>query len=187
MPMTARDRRVLIIGGIVIAVALVGALLINLTSGGGNEALPSFGPPRSPSTGPSPSSTNQPQPPPAAAGRDPFSVPPGLAPAAPPGSSGSPGGGGGGGGGGGTQTTPPPTLPGNGSSTQIGGHTVVLVSVYPRNGASYAQVEVDGTVYNPVVGAHFAGGQFLLRSTSGGCANFLFGDQSFSLCTNPQK
>ena len=63
----------------------------------------------------------------------------------------------------------------------------MLVSVYPRNGLSYAQVEVDGTVYNPAVGSHFAGGEFLLRSTSGGCANFLFGDQSFSLCTNPQK
>jgi hypothetical protein len=59
--------------------------------------------------------------------------------------------------------------------------------VYSINGVDYAQVEVDGTVYHPSVGAHFAGGSFLLRSTSGGCANFLFGDQSFSLCTNPQK
>jgi hypothetical protein len=83
--------------------------------------------------------------------------------------------------------TPTPTLPGNGSAFRIGGHTVVLVSVYAVSGISHAQVEVDGTIFNPAVGSHFDGGQFQLRSTNGTCANFLFGDQAFSLCTNPLK
>jgi hypothetical protein len=64
---------------------------------------------------------------------------------------------------------------------------VVLVSVYAVSGVGHAQVEVDGVIYNPAVGAHFAGGQFQLRSTNGTCANFLYGDQAFTLCTNPLK
>jgi hypothetical protein len=42
-------------------------------------------------------------------------------------------------------------------------------------------------VYSPPVGGRFAGGEFRLVSTSGNCAGLLFGDQSFSLCTTPQK
>jgi hypothetical protein len=188
MPLTARDRRTLKFGGIAVGVLLVGFLLFNLLSGGGgNEALftPSLGP-HSPAASPTASASQQP-PAPALNGRDPFSIPPGLGGSAPsgstssspPGTSGPTG----------TRSpTPTPTLPGNGASTRIGGHTVVLLDTYKTaDGVSHAQVEVDGTVYSPPVGGRFAGGEFKLVSTSGNCAGLLFGDQSFSLCTTPQK
>ena len=178
MPLTSRDRRTLIVGGIVLGVILVGFLVFNLLSGGGNNALPTISfRPHSPSVAPSPSGSGQ-RPPPAAAGRDPFSIPPGLGGSAAP--SGGPGPSG-------QSQGPPPTLPGNGSAFRIGGHTVVLVSVYTVSGIGHAQVEVDGVIYKPAVGAHFEAGQFQLRSINGTCANFLFGDQAFSLCTNPLK
>jgi hypothetical protein len=183
MPLSARDRRTLIYGGIALGV-IVGAYLIYtlFLSGGSNQALPTFSPITHPPVSATPSRSSQQPPPPAAELRDPFSVPPGLGPSATPsGATGSTGSGGG------TSSGPPPTVPGNGSSIVIGGHTVVLISVYTHNGVSYAQVEVDGVVYTPSVGAHFHNGEFLLRSTSGDCASFLFGDQAFGLCTNPQK
>ncbi len=181
MPLTPKDRRTLIVGGIVLGVVLVGFLVFNLLSGGGSGALPPIvGGTHSPIVNPT-TATTQPNPPPAAAGRDPFSIPPGMGSVAPSGGTGSPGPTG-------TQTqTPTPTLPGNGSAFRIGGHTVVLVSVYAVSGISHAQVEVDGVMYEPSVGAHFDAGMFQLRSTNGTCANFLFGDQAFSLCTNPLK
>jgi hypothetical protein len=186
MPMTARDRRTVTIGGIVIGVLLVGFLGVKLLGGGGGtEAFPSFSfHPASPSASPTATGAQQ-QPAPALNGRDPFSIPPGLGGSAapsggstassPPGTSTS-------------TSTPPPTLPGNGASTRIGGHTVVLLDTYKTaDDVSHAQVEVDGTVYSPPVGGRFAGGEFKLVSTSGNCAGLLFGDQSFSLCTTPQK
>ena len=90
------------------------------------------------------------------------------------------------GGGGGTQT-PSPTAPGGGSSRNVGGSTVVLLDIFQRDGATHAQVEVDGTVYDVVVGEQFAGGRFELRSVGGNCATFLFGDEQFTLCINAQK
>jgi len=184
--MTARDRRTLMIGGIVVGVLLVGFLAVNLLSGGGGtESFPSFSfHPGSP-TSSSASGSPQQLPPPALTGRDPFSVPLGFGGAtsspgttSPSGSSSSTG----------TQSpTSTPTLPGGGSSTQIGGHTVVLESVNSVGGVEHAQVEVDGTVYNPPVGGRFANGDFKLVSTSGDCAGLLFGDQSFTLCARPQK
>jgi hypothetical protein len=182
MPLSARDRRTLTYGAIALGV-IVGAYLIYtlFLSGGGNQALSPFSPVGHPPTTATPSRSGGQPPPPAAELRDPFSVPPGLGPSATPPASGSSGGGGG------TSTGPTPTVPGNGSSIVIGGHTVVLISVYTHNGVSYAQVEVDGVVYTPSVGAHFHNGEFMLRSTSGDCASFLFGDQAFGLCVNPQK
>jgi len=163
---------------------VVGFLLINLLSGGGGtEGLPSLGPAsRAPSASPTGSGSPQAVPVPALSGRDPFSVPPGLGTSSPSGTSGptsSPTG---------TQSpTSTPTLPGGGSSTQIGGHTVVLESVNSVGGVQHAQFEVDGAVYNPPVGGRFANGDFKLVSTSGDCAGLLFGDQSFTLCARPQK
>jgi hypothetical protein len=188
MALTARDRRTLIIGGVVLGVLLVGVLLVNLLSGGGAlPPLPSFSPRPPLATGTSSASaTPESTPPPALSGRDPFSIPPGLGAggsvssgtASPTGTS-SPTGTG--------SATASPTLPGNGSSTSLGGHTVVLLDVYSRQGIRHAQVEVDGTVYRPRVGGRFAGGEFKLVSTSGSCAVLLFGDQSFTLCTTPLK
>ena len=83
-----------------------------------------------------------------------------------------------------TGPTNPPT---NGSTTVIGGHTVVLIDTFTSNGVSHATVEVDGIVYNPAEGATFAGGNFELRDVAGNCATFLFGDESFTLCFTPSK
>jgi len=188
MPMTARDRRTLTIGGGIVGVLLVGFLLMNLLSGGGGtQGLPSLGPAsRAPSATASISGSPQQQPAPALAGRDPFSIPPGFGGATststgtsgPSGTSSPPG----------AQTsTSTPTLPGGGSSSRIGGHTVVLESVFSEGGVQHSQVEVDGTVYRPPVGGRFDNGQFKLVSTSGNCATMLFGDQSFTLCAQPQK
>jgi hypothetical protein len=183
MPMTARDRKVLKFGGIAVGAMLVLFFASKLLSGG-SGAFPPLPPTVPKQSAGTPSPTSGELPPPAATERDPFAVPGGLGTSTespPPSDSGGP-----------TQTsspppTPTPTLPGNGASTQIGGHTVVLLDVYTVDGTEHAQVEVDGTVYRPAVGARFAGGSFRLRSTSGDCAGFLYGDQSFTLCTRPQK
>jgi hypothetical protein len=179
--MTERDRKVLKFGGVAVGAMLVLFFVSKLLSGG-SDAFPPLPPtvPRQSTPGPSP--TAGALPPPAASQRDPFAVPGGLGTSTespPPSDTGSP-----------TQTispTPSPTLPGNGASIQIGGHTVVLLDVYSFDGVQHAQVEVDGTVFRPSVGSRFAGGRFRLRSTSGDCAGFLYGDQSFTLCTRPQK
>lgn len=201
MPLSPRDRRTLIIGGIVMACILVAFVLFNVLVNGTTGATPSFAPIGSGSTGPSvgptvsPSGsvgpTTGPTVPPAQnfTGRDPFSVPPVLAPSASAsgGGSSSPTPSGGGSGTTPPPTTPPPTNPGGGSSIVMGGHTVVLLDTFEHNGTSMAQVEVDGTVYNVAVGHTFAGGRFELRSASGGCATFLYGDQPFSLCATASK
>jgi hypothetical protein len=160
-------------------------------------------------TGPSESgspSQGGPSPSPIFSGRDPFSLPPQFQTIAPPSGVTGPGPTGGGvtgpgptGGGGvtgpgptgGGVTGPGPTgstnPPTNGSTTVIGGHTVVLIDTFTSNGVSHATVEVDGIVYNPAEGATFAGGNFELRDVAGNCATFLFGDESFTLCFTPSK
>jgi hypothetical protein len=80
----------------------------------------------------------------------------------------------------------PNSSPGQGSSTSIGGHTVVLDSIFTVNGVQKVQVEVDGHVYTVAPGQSFAG-NFKLVSISGSCANFTYGDQSFSLCLSSNK
>ena len=172
-------------------VLLAGFVLFSFL-GGGEEAFPPI-PPTVPGTGsPSPSPGGGGPPIQSFTGRDPFSVPPALSPSPSPtvpGGSPSPSGGGSGTpspSGGGSQT-PSPTAPGNGSSQNVGGSTVVLLDIFQRDGATHAQVEVDGTVYDVVVGEQFAGGRFELRSVGGSCATFLFGDESFTLCITAQK
>ena len=193
MALSERDRRTVTIGGIVMGVLLAGFVLFSFL-GGGEEPLAPI-PPTIPGTGsPSPSPGGGVPPIQSFTGRDPFSVPPALSPPAPPSPPGggggsqtpSPSGGGGGGGGGGSQT-PSPTAPGNGSSRNVGGSTVVLLDIFQRDGATHVQVEVDGTVHDVVVGEQFAGGRFELRSVGGNCATFLFGDESFTLCITAQK
>jgi hypothetical protein len=196
MALSDRDRRTVTIGGIVIGALLAGFLVFTLLGGG--EEPPPF--PPIPTTSPLPSTpTPSPGGPPIQnfTGRDPFSVPPGLSPSPSPTTgvdgtgtpSPSPGDGDGDGDGG----TPPtngdgePTAPGDGSSQNVGGSTVVLLDVFERDGATMVQVEVDGTVYNVGIGERFAGGRFELLSVSGNCAMFLFGDEQFSLCISAQK
>ena len=206
MPLSDKDRRALKIGGIVAAILIVALLAAGQLGKGGTQALPplSVGPSTTgapstgPTTGPTGSATPSgggPSPSPIFAGRDPFSIPPqfatasgatgptgpsgpsgGTGPTGPSGSTGSP-----------TSPTSTPTAPSNGSSTVIGGHTVVLIDTFTHNGNQMASVEVDGTVYNVVEGHSFSGGTFSLRDVAGNCATFLYGDQSFTLCLIPQK
>jgi hypothetical protein len=62
-------------------------------------------------------------------------------------------------------------------STVVGGHNVSLININGEN----VQVSVDGQTHTVQPGDQFEG-NFELVSVSGGCANFLFGDQSFTLC-----
>jgi hypothetical protein len=186
MALSERDRRTVTIGGIVVGVLLAGFVLFSLL-GGGEEALPPL-PPTTPG-GPSPTPSPGPGGPPIQSftGRDPFSVPPALSPSpSPTVPTGSPGGPPPPTGDGGTDT-PAPTAPGDGSSQNVGGSTVVLLDIFERDGATRVQVEVDGTVFNVGIGEPFAGGRFELRSVSGNCATFLFGDEQFTLCITAQK
>ncbi|HTG47085.1 MAG TPA: hypothetical protein VK646_05480 [Actinomycetota bacterium] len=195
MPLSDRDRRTLIIGGVIVGVLLVGLLLFTLLSGGGggSEALPSFPPPGSPQPTTAPTTAPSPVHPVAVfTGRDPFSKPGAFATTSS--SSGSPTGSPSGSGTGtGTPTgsgtgTGTPTQPGNGSSETVGGHQIVLLDTFQANGQTRAQVEIDGTAYNVAVGETFGpGDRYELRSVSGDCATFLFGDESFTLCITPQK
>ncbi len=200
MPLTPRDRRTLMIGGVILGVLLLGFLVMNVLSGGGeDEAIPSLPPITvSPGAGggePSVSPSNGVSPIPVFTGRDPFSIPPALSPTTSTATttvttSGSV-----------TVTTTvstspsttvttsvSPSQPGGGSSQVVGGKTVVLLSVFSRQGEPMVQVEVDGRVFNNVgIGDTFDGGRYELRSVSGNCATFLFGDESFTLCANSTK
>jgi hypothetical protein len=62
-------------------------------------------------------------------------------------------------------------------STVVGGHNVSLINI----SGDTVQVSVDGQTHTVEPGDSFEG-NFELVSVSGGCANFLFGDQSFTLC-----
>jgi hypothetical protein len=179
-------------------VLLIGFFLFNtISGGGGEEAIPSLPPITSspggggvPTTSPSATPGTGVSPTPAFTGRDPFSIPPALASA--PGTTTPPTGPG-------TTTPPtttpptnttttPPTTPGGGSSTVKGGKTVVLLDTFKNpGGQQMVQVEVDGTVYNVGIGETFGGGSFELRSVSGDCATFVYGDEPFTLCANSTK
>jgi hypothetical protein len=201
MPMTARDRRTLIIGGVVLGVLIVGYLLLNVVLGGGDDTGGTTLPPID--TGASPATGTPTQAPTSASpvvnftGRDPFSIPGALAPTATATATAT------------TTTsvsgtttvtvtvtptttitptvtpTATPTQPGG--SITIGGHTVVLLDTFTSGGKQIAQVEVDGKVYSVSEGEKFAGGQFKLVSISGDCATFLYGDEKFTLCATSPK
>jgi hypothetical protein len=180
MALSERDRRTVTYGGIGIGVLLAGFLLFSVL-GGGEEEFPPIPDTQPPTSSPTPSPGGGP-PIQSFTGRDPFSVPPALSPSPPPttpGPSGSPSGS--------PIGTPSPTTPGNGSSQNVGGSTVVLLDIFERDGATRVQVEVDGTVFDVGIGEQFAGGRFELRSVADSCATFLFGDERFTLCISPQK
>ena len=64
----------------------------------------------------------------------------------------------------------------------------MLLDTFTANGVEQAQVEVDGTVYDPSVGETFGPNKiYRLQSVSGNCATFLYGDESFTLCVSPSK
>jgi hypothetical protein len=175
MAPSLRTRRPLVIlSAVVIAVSSVMFLVV---SGGSNNSRAQGG--SNPFSPPPPHASPSMRPhSPSFAGRDPFR-PPGTVPSPVP--TGSP--------------TPTPTIspagspppgPGGGSSTTIGGHTVVLDDVFTVSGVVKAQVEVDGVVYTVAPGQRFDG-NFKLVRIQGSCGAFLFGDQDFTLCGSVNK
>jgi len=207
MQLTPRGRKLLQIAGVVLPLLLITWFLFLRPEGGEDVALPDF---PSGATGPSgvtgviPNESPSPTPretlPPVslAGARDPFSIPPGLAPSGgsvsptttatttPPGTmtttppTTTPP----------TTTTTPPTTPPTtttqppppeepGNKILIGGHDVRLVDV--AGNGSKLEVEVDGKIYTVEPGATFDD-YFKLVRIDGKCAKFLFGDQSFELC-----
>jgi hypothetical protein len=196
MDLTDRDKRTLRFGGIALGVLLVGYVLFGVL-GGGDEAPVPTGPTGPLPSGESPEPTDSPSatvsPTTIFAGRDPFAIPaifvspttgsasptsPGTSPTSPgtspSTSSTSPGGGGG---------------PSDDDTATLGGRTVVLIDVFMRNGQERADIEVNAVVYNNLrEGEEFGPGlNYELRSISGNCVVVLFGDESATLCTDPQK
>lgn len=180
MPMSPRDRRLLVIlGGVMVVAAAMYFLVLHKGSKPTNTAIPPVTSVQTgtPTPSPSPSPKGKHKEILVFSGRDPFCCAPS--------SSSSPA----------TGSSPTPTVspagtpssgPGGGSSETIGGHTVVLVDVFTANGQKQAQVEVDGTVYTVSAGDTFGGG-FTLDSISGSCADFTFQGTSFTLCETANK
>jgi hypothetical protein len=209
--MTDRDKRMLTIGGVIVAVAVVGFLLFNVLGGGGTPKTSRT--PRPTSTAASGPDTGTPTLAPSPVlvlpARDPFSIPPGfnVSGGGTTTSGGTTSGGGTSSGGGSTSTattpggssstsTQTPGGPtgggggggGNGASQTIGGHTVTLLDAFSAGGVERADVDVDGQVYHPSVGESFGPNkQYRLQSVSGNCATFLYGDESFTLCVAQNK
>ncbi len=173
MPLSPRDRRALVILGAVAGAALLLFLVARVLPGGEEAAAPparstpTVSPTASPAPGRSPAPVLE------FSGRDPFATPAVFVTASPS-PTGTP------------SPTRTPTTPGAGASRTVGGHTVVLLDVFTREGADMAPVEVDGTVYTVEEGEGFADG-FRLVSASGTCARIRLGDESFTLCVSERK
>ncbi len=173
MALSERDRRIAIIGGGVAGALVVAFLLFNIVAGGPGPSpgpvIPS-GPTIPPTTSPSP--TINPSPIVNFGGRDPFSIPPTLSPttASPTGSPSS-------------SPSDSPSSPSSAdrSSAVIGGHAVTLLDIFKQGGVQEVQVTVDTRTYVRAAGRPFAG-SFEMRSISGNCGNFVYGEQPFTLC-----
>lgn len=179
MPMSPRDRRALIIFGAITLVAVaVFFLFIRKGPDSSQQSLPRRPqvvnqPTAAPSAAPSKKPTKQVL---VFSGRDPFdpsqgggsiAPPAGSAAVSPPGS--------------------PSSGPSGGSSQNVGGKTVVLVSIFTQGGQEMAQVEVDGAVYTVGEGDSFDDG-YRLVSIDGSCANFTHNTStSFTLCEVSNK
>ncbi len=192
MALSDKDKRTLTIGGGVVAVLVVGFLLFNLLAGGGGETASSRTPRPTSTSGSGPdtsvSPTLAPSPVLVLPARDPFSTPPGFSTTSSSSSSGSSSSSSSGSSSSSSTSTSVPPGPGGNASQTIGGHTVTLLDTFTANGVEQAQVEVDGTVYDPAVGDDFGpNDQYRLQSVSGNCATFLYGDESFTLCVAQNK
>ncbi len=168
MALSERDRRIAIIGGGVVGAVVVIFLVFNLLGGGGENAV-SPGPviPTGPVPPPtSPSAPIAPSPVVVFGGRDPFSIPPALSPTTSPSASMSP-------------STSFRTS--RRSTEEIGGHIVTLMAAVAQGDAVKVKVSVDQVTYLRAPGQMFAQ-SFAVRSITGSCATFVYGDQSFDLC-----
>ena len=195
MNLSDRDKRILKIAGPVLGGILVLFLVFNLVAGGGGDELASEAPvlPTGVTPLPSPSESGSPRPSVSPvvvfAGRDPFSIPPGLTPsAASVTASGS------------ASTTssasatvtstvtptPTPTSPSGGNSQDFTGRTIVLLDVFTRDGEDMAQVTVNAKPYTVAEGDRFSR-TFELVTVASDCADFLHVEESFTLCTNAPK
>jgi hypothetical protein len=192
MPMTDRDKKLLIILGAVAGAALVFFLVTQVLLGGEEEpvaapapapvtgATGSTGTVPAPEPSESPTATQTPRSVTNFSGRDPFSTPPELvSPTAAASESTEP-------------TTEPttepqaadPTAPTNGRSTDVTGKEVTLRQVYLRAGDAKVTVEVEGTTFIKGVGQVFADNYRVSSiDLASDCATFLYGDESFELCT----
>ena len=83
-----------------------------------------------------------------------------------------------------TDTAAPATTDGTttstGSTTTVGTQRVALMTVFTKDGVSYAQTKVGEVVYLPRVGQAFAG-TFKLLAVSTKTATYLYGDEQFTL------
>jgi hypothetical protein len=179
MPMSPRDRRSLIVLGVVVVLAAAAFFLfVRKGTQSPETALPQVNANQGvnqPTPSPSPTAKDKHKKVLVFSGRDPFCCQPALAPV----SSVSPGG----------SVSPagtPASGPSGGSSATFNGQTIVLVDVFTQDGTEQAQVEVDGTVYTVSQGDSFAG-DFTLVSIDGTCADFTFQSQGFTLCETANK
>lgn len=179
MPAWLQNRRnqYFLVALVVVIVVIV--LVVVSTSGGGTPTSSPSVLPSVPSPTPSVSPTTAPKHLLVFNGRDPFQQLFAPTVVASPTSSSSPG------------PTPsvspggssPPQAPSGGSSTSIGGHSVVLLDISSGN---RVQVQVDGKVYFVNPGQTFDK-NFKYTGVTAGCANFLYGDQAFTLCPTANK
>jgi len=181
-----KDRRTQLAAGGGLVAALIVLVLVKVLLGGGGtpETLtPSTGFTPNPTTSPSPTPSPTTSPIVIFGGRDPFQ-PLFVSTTAPTGSptptstgTGSPSPTG-------TGSPSPSGTSAQGSSTTIGGHHVQIDDIFvSTSGVKKAQVEVDGTVYTVAAGQTFDDNFKLVSFVGDPCGNFVFGDQSFQLCT----
>ncbi|MEX0756184.1 MAG: hypothetical protein WEA54_02625 [Actinomycetota bacterium] len=192
MAMTERDRRALIILGVIAGIAVAFFLVTQVLGGGDEETaaptpapVPASGAPEPEPTTASPTPTKSPKEVVNFSGRDPFSTPPELAPSPTVTA---------------TTTTSPtstettadpetdPAKPADDQSSNVAGKQVTLTTVYTRGGTPRVTVEVEGKVYDEAVGGTFDQ-NYEVRSidTTSSCATFVYGDESFRLCSDAPK
>jgi hypothetical protein len=202
--LTERDKRMLIVLGVVAGLGAIYLLLKVLGGGGGGTVAGPTGPivTGPPTATPTPSKHHHGEVD-ISGNRDPFSIPPALVGiSGATGSTGSTGATGSTGVTGGTGTTGStggtgPTGPAGGgggspgggggsggnrpdASTRIGGHRVRLKDIFDH--VTRARIELDGKVYVVEEGARFARRFKLANITGRRCARLLYGDEAFELC-----
>jgi hypothetical protein len=173
MALSKRDKRLLLVSGVVMVLAL-GFLLLRATSGTqSDDPEVTRGPadPAAAAASPAPAPTPSPtQTAPEALvfqGRDPF------LPLISPGSVSS----------GTVQIVDPNSLPvtTEGNVGHIHEHVVTLLDLLEEGGVQKANVVAESVTYTVAVGEEFAN-YFKLVSVNGTCASFLHGDEPFTLC-----